>query len=65
MQINQGFQENKPGKNARQSNKAPLSINLSNHFYEDLLQLYGLEPFVNLDRFLGLIVCKSYNLCGC
>jgi hypothetical protein len=31
--------------------KAPLSINLSNQFYEDLRQLYDLEPFVKATSF--------------
>jgi hypothetical protein len=41
-----GLRKRKPVKNAGQSHQAPLSINLSNQFYEDLRQLNDLEPFV-------------------
>jgi hypothetical protein len=44
--VGQGLEKRKPGKNAGQSYQAPLNINLWNQFYEDLQQLYDLEPFV-------------------
>jgi hypothetical protein len=46
-----GFTKTKPGKNTRQSHQAPLKINLSNQFHEDLRKLYDLQPFVKLAPF--------------
>jgi hypothetical protein len=50
-----GLKKGKYGKNAGQSYQAPLKINLSNQFYDDLHQLFDLEPFVKVDPFRSIV----------